>query len=222
MRALSAQKHELEEQLRAILSERESKKHEIISIDSELKKINDIDSQKLNVVRRVDKHTYDAIMWLRQHRSEFKGVIYEPPIMTINVKDKGNAKYLESSISFNDMKMFICTDGADHEKFYRKMREEMNLKVNVAVALAHTPDKYQPSQPIDRYKHYGFHSYLKDMIEAPDAVMSHLCHLNHLHQIPVGNSKVNQFMDEIPAKCREIQRYLSDSQSVSIHNMQFL
>ena len=56
----------------------------VIAIESELKRARDVDAQKLNVVRRVDKHTYDAIMWLRQHKSEFEDMIYEPPLMTVS------------------------------------------------------------------------------------------------------------------------------------------
>lgn len=53
------------------------------AIESELKRARDVDAQKLNLVRRVDKHTYEAIMWLRQHKSEFQDMIYEPPLMTV-------------------------------------------------------------------------------------------------------------------------------------------
>ena len=53
------------------------------AIESELAKLRDVDSQKLNVVRRRDKDTYEAIMWLRQHRDDFEDAIYEPPMMTV-------------------------------------------------------------------------------------------------------------------------------------------
>lgn len=53
------------------------------AIEAELRRVRDVDAQKLNVVRRQDRHTYDAIMWLRAHRNEFTGVIYEPPLMTV-------------------------------------------------------------------------------------------------------------------------------------------
>lgn len=53
-------------------------------MEGELAKLRDVDSQKLNVVRRRDKNTYDAIMWLRAHRDDFEDVIYEPPMMTVS------------------------------------------------------------------------------------------------------------------------------------------
>lgn len=53
------------------------------------------------------------------------------------------------------------------------------------------------------------------MVEGPEPVMVHVCHLAGLHKIPVGNSKVNEYIDEIPAKNSEIRKYMSDTHSVS-------
>ena len=72
--------------------------------------------------------------------------------LQLNVKDSSNAKYVESSISFNEMKTFICMNAADHEKFYSKVREENGLIINAAVTLSSNPNEFQPSAPINRYR----------------------------------------------------------------------
>ncbi|XP_067932428.1 structural maintenance of chromosomes protein 5-like isoform X2 [Watersipora subatra] len=212
---LNTQKYECEDEIRTLSAEKENKRLEIIAIESELKRIRDIDSQKLNMVNKRDRDTYNAIMWLRGNRSKFEGIIYEPPLMTLNVRDRANAKYIENSISFNNMKTFICMKSSDHEKFYRQVREEHGLIINAAVILHENPDRYQPPSPIHRYSHYGFHSYLKDMVEAPDPVLAYLCELSQLHKIPVGDRRVNSYIDEIPQQCSGITRYMSDSHSYS-------
>ena len=70
----------------------------------------------------------------------------------MNVKDRSWAKYIENSISFNDLKSFVCLNPADHEKFYRKVRVELKLVINAAVALGYSLDSYQPPAPIDKYR----------------------------------------------------------------------
>lgn len=77
-------KHGVEEEIRSFTTERDSKRHEILAVEGEVKRLRDIDSQKLNVVRRVDRATYDAIIWLRGHKDEFEDMIYEPPLMTVS------------------------------------------------------------------------------------------------------------------------------------------
>ncbi|KAF6036619.1 SMC5 [Bugula neritina] len=215
IKQLNTDKHELDEDIRALSGEKESKRLEIIALESELKKLRDVDSQKLNLVRKRDKHTYDAIMWLRAHRNDFQDVIYEPPLMTLNVRDSANAKFVENNIGFNDMKTFICLNAADHEKFYKKVREENRLLINAAVTLGYGPDHYQPPADISQYRQFGFHCYLKDLVEAPNAVLAHLCHLSGLHRIPVGGSRVNDFIDEIPNRCPGVSRYVSDTHTYS-------
>ena len=54
-------------------------------------------------------------------------------------------------------------------------------------------------------------------MDAPDPVLAYLCHLSHLHRIPVGDRSVNNFIDEIPQRCPDIRRYLSETHSVSYH-----
>lgn len=50
------------------------------------------------------------------------------------------------------MKTFICINAADHEKFYRKVREESGLIINAAVAMNSNPDQYEASVPISQYR----------------------------------------------------------------------
>ena len=59
---------------------------DFVSTDAqhELRNIQDVGNQRLEQLRRYHKHTYDAVMWLRQNRDKFKATIHEPIILCVS------------------------------------------------------------------------------------------------------------------------------------------
>ncbi|KAK6178810.1 hypothetical protein SNE40_011310 [Patella caerulea] len=164
-----------------------NKRREIADMQTALRRIQDISNHRLELVRRKHKDTYDAVIWLRQNIDQFKGAICEPMMLCVNVKNPGDAKYIETHISFNDMRTFVCEDPEDLEKFMSVVRDRQNLRVNAAKMPVQSVSSFKARYEIDHYRRYGFHHYLKDMFDCPDPVMRYLCCLYRVHCIPVGN-----------------------------------
>lgn len=69
------------------------------------------------------------------------------------MKNSSDAKYLETHISFNDMRAFVCEDPADLELFMTVMRDQQKLKVN-AVRVPREPlSAFRPRYPISELRY---------------------------------------------------------------------
>ncbi|XP_041363245.1 structural maintenance of chromosomes protein 5-like [Gigantopelta aegis] len=167
-----------------------------------LRQIQDISNRRLELLRQRHKHTYEAVTWLRQNKNKFKKNIYEPMLLCLNVKNPDHAKYIESHISFNDIRAFVCEDPDDLELFMSVMRDEQKLKVNIVRSPQQAPDTFNPSKSIEYYRQYGFKYFLRDLIDCPAPIMSFLCAQYHVFEIPVGaklvGGKINQVIKENP------------------------
>ncbi|XP_022244453.1 structural maintenance of chromosomes protein 5-like isoform X3 [Limulus polyphemus] len=165
----------------------EANENRIKGTERHLNKIKDVGCQRLEMLRRKNKSAYDAVIWLRENEQKYKKKIYEPIMLQINVKNPEWAKYVEAQIPFNDMIAFVCEDEEDLESFMKTLRDEQNLKINVVMAPKTSLDSFKPPFSIANFKKFGFHHYLQDLFEAPNAVMRYLCHMHHVHCVPVGN-----------------------------------
>ena len=60
---------------------------------------------RLDRLRTWHKPTYDAVLWLRSNSGRFRGVIHEPMMLVVDVKNGEEAKYVETHIGNNDKKV---------------------------------------------------------------------------------------------------------------------
>ncbi|CAG2171730.1 unnamed protein product, partial [Oppiella nova] len=135
--------------------------------------------------------------WLKENENRFTGRIY-PPIMTqINMNRIEWAKYVESAISKNDLISFICENGDDLKIFTQCLKQELNIRVNVVLAPTQSADSFVPNFEISSFKRYGIFATIKDMFTAPDKVMAFLCKSAALHNIPVGDHKTEQSLENL-------------------------
>lgn len=47
------------------------------------------------------------------------------------------------------------------------------------------------------YRRFGFFTYLREMFDAPDEVMSYLCHQYKVHDVPVGNEQTKAMIKTV-------------------------
>lgn len=47
------------------------------------------------------------------------------------------------------------------------------------------------------FRRFGFFSYLREMFDAPDEVMSYLCYQYGVHDVPVGNEQTKAMMNTV-------------------------
>ncbi|XP_068603911.1 structural maintenance of chromosomes protein 5-like [Brachionichthys hirsutus] len=164
------------------------------------KKLNDMNNMmnaKEEKLRGRHKDTHAALQWLRQNKQLFVGNVYEPMMLVINVKDHRFAKYVENHISFNDLRAFVFQRKDDMERFMAEVRDNRNLKVNAISAPEESCSRRQPSRNIESLSRFGFFNYLREMFDAPEEVMSYLCHQYRVHDVPVGNEKTKSMISTV-------------------------
>uniref|UniRef100_A0A4W6CRY0 Structural maintenance of chromosomes protein 5 n=1 Tax=Lates calcarifer TaxID=8187 RepID=A0A4W6CRY0_LATCA len=143
------------------------------------------------------KDTHTALQWLRKNKEQFHGNVHEPMMLVINVRDPRFARYVEHHISFHDLRAFVFQRKDDMEKFMTEVRDKMNLKVNSISAPEESCSKRPPSRNIESLRRFGFFTYLREMFDAPDEVMSYLCHQYRVHDVPVGNEQTKAMIKTV-------------------------
>lgn len=164
------------------------------------KKLNDMNNMmnaKEEKLRNRHRDTFAAVQWLREHKQLFEGNVHEPMMLVINVRDARFAKYVETHISFSDLRSFVFQRKDDMEKFMTEVRDRMNLRVNSISAPEESCSKKPPSRNIESLKRFGFFSYLREMFDAPEEVMSYLCHQYRVHDVPVGNEQTKSMIKTV-------------------------
>ena len=117
-----------------------------------------------------DPFSLQALNWLRNNRNRFKGEVYEPLIVCGNVTDSANAVYLENIINSGDLTVFFFDQASDKNLFMYETRIVLQEQVWAAQVPARSSASYLPEVPEFKLAGWGFVSYVKDMIEAPDKV----------------------------------------------------
>ncbi|XP_013378683.1 structural maintenance of chromosomes protein 5 [Lingula anatina] len=186
-----------------------------------LNQLQDVSNRRLLVLQQRHRHTYEAVMWLRSNRHEFNGVIHEPMIVTLNMKDPRYAKYVEGHVSFNDMRAFICEDQDDANKFLARVRDEQGLRVNAVTAPRVSLNQFKASHPLQYYSKYGFHSYLKDLFECPDPVMAFLCAMYKVHQIPVGDASTRDRVEVLLREHPDLNTFYTEDHQYNVKRSKY-
>ena len=93
--------------------------------------------------------------------------------------------------------MFMFEDKNDLNLFVKLVRDEQELAVHTALVPNKLQEDFKPPRDIDHLKQFGFTSYLREQIEAPDAILSYLCLYQQIHQLPVGNEQTHKNIKEI-------------------------
>ncbi|XP_040913547.1 structural maintenance of chromosomes protein 5 [Toxotes jaculatrix] len=170
---------------------------EFMSLKKRLSDMNNMMNAKEEKLRGRHRDTHAALQWLRQNRHLFDGNVHEPMMLVINVRDHRFAKYVENHIPFQDLRAFVFQKKDDMEKFMTEVRDRMNLKVNSISAPVESCSQKEPSRNIESLRRFGFYSYLREMFDAPDEVMSYLCHQYKVHDVPVGSDQTKAMIQTV-------------------------
>uniref|UniRef100_A0A182IWM0 Structural maintenance of chromosomes protein 5 n=1 Tax=Anopheles atroparvus TaxID=41427 RepID=A0A182IWM0_ANOAO len=174
-------------------------KPEMMSIQRSIETLENVASTRLKIIQTRFEGTYQAVMWLRDHTHLFRGKIYEPMILELNVPVPEHVPFLENTIGVRDLIAFTCEHTEDMNLFLRKIREEMHIE-GVNAMQSDPADKlnHKAKHPISSMKRFGFHSYLIDMVEGPFPILNGLCKLYGLHNIPIGGPESAKYVTSLP------------------------
>ncbi|XP_048188729.1 structural maintenance of chromosomes protein 5 isoform X2 [Perognathus longimembris pacificus] len=194
--------------------ERETLEKEKQNVDGHIIRFDNLMHQKEDKLRQRFRDTYDAVLWLRNNRDKFKQRVCEPIMLTINMKDNKNAKYIENHIPSNDLRAFVFESQEDMELFLREVRDNKKLRVNAVMAPRVSYADKAPSRSLNELRQYGFFSYLRELFDAPDPVMSYLCCQYHIHEVPVGTERTRERIERVIQETRLRQIYTAEEKYV--------
>ena len=135
------------------------------------------------MLRRRSQETYNDVNWLRSNRDKFRGEVNEPLILCSNMVDLAQANYMENSINMGGPTAFFFRDDGDMNTF-------LDCGGRRCLQSRSPPGRASLMK-------YGFISYLKEMVTAPDSVMAFMCHNYGFHRIPVFKAEVERFNDQL-------------------------
>ncbi|XP_076647779.1 structural maintenance of chromosomes 5 [Halictus rubicundus] len=185
--------------------------------ETELQLLN-IEARRLQILRERSIDTYRAVHWLRENRDKFSGIIHEPMLLNINVKDASYSKYLENIIRSRDLIAFVCENKRDMNLLLHYLRDEQKLQVNAAHSDPKRHVSMEPSVPLASITQYGFTHYLVSLIEAPSTIMKYLVSMYNLNNIPIGTNAVDDSIDYVP---HNIRCYFSRSNIYSVNRSRY-
>lgn len=96
-----------------------------------LRQIEDMKNQRLNLLKLKNRHTYEAVLWLRENQHLFKMKIFEPPFLEVQVKDQRFANEIECFFNRNTMFLFVSQCREDTELFLSELSDKKNLRLNI-------------------------------------------------------------------------------------------
>ena len=180
----------------------------------ELKRLDDVEKMKLNKLRQINQDTYEATLWLRQNRNLFTHEVQEPFIMCANVHDTQYSKYLENIISNRDLTAFFFQSSEDMNRFLTTCREQKGWKRVSAVKMPADNGQFNPPVPEHTLKRFGFVSYVKDLVSAPDSVMAYMCHNFRLHSVPVFKDEADKHYNKLTGEFGFVKIFIGNKINV--------
>ncbi|XP_044744459.1 structural maintenance of chromosomes protein 5 isoform X2 [Coccinella septempunctata] len=200
---VSSQQRILEDKRDNLMSHRVNKQAELRMMENELSHLENVKNQRLQKLYQIDKRVHQAVLWLRNNKHLFKGEVCEPMMLEINVLDIKDAIFLENIISKRDRLAFTCERKDDMNLLVHSLRNQQKLPVNVLHSNSNIDmEKFQPSTPIEQLRKFGFHAYVDHLLTAPRLIMNYLYRSYGIHNIPVGDAKVDQYFEQLPNSIR--------------------
>ena len=148
--------------------------------------LEDQKERKLITLQRENPDAYQGVKWLAANRHLFQAPVHDPIMLSLDVKDKSLARYVETHIGRADLEGFVCENPEDVNILTKQLRENLKLrKINAFHSNPDHPDKFRHPQSRDEMEKYEFIDYISDMYSAPPAVHAYLCNQKKLHEVPV-------------------------------------
>lgn len=165
--------------------------------EQKISNLESIGKQKLNKLANDYQEVYKASQWIKENSNKFKGKIYDPMFLEINVKDQKYAKYVENTIKIRDFIAFSCENLEDADNLGKELRSQ-NLRVNVLHTEPANSLHFQTDLSIDELRAYGFQCFMIDVLDAPFPILNFLCSQYGIHRIPIGNDRTFEVASTVP------------------------
>lgn len=164
----------------------------IQSATAALQRLDDAHEKKMENLRRINPHAYNAYHWLNsnENRKAFRGEVLGPLGLDLGVDEAAERacpelrKMVESCVSRQFLTSFLVTDPQDHETFMRECGDRNNLRINCILIPNLDKLNHACPWPKEELKSVGFDGVLLDVLRAPQPILQALCEVAHIHMIP--------------------------------------
>ncbi|RMZ98894.1 structural maintenance of chromosomes 5 [Brachionus plicatilis] len=195
---------------------------ELEEIQYKIRDMKNVKQEKLNKLLQRSKDVSSAINWLEKNRGNFKGNVYEPMFLNMNIKFQESAKYVESLIPYRDLvQMFLFENSDDMHYFLSEVRDRLNLIVNAGLIPRKSLNSFMPTKPIEEIKKYGFLSYMREVIDAPEPILIYLCLYHNIHQVPLGTEQTQRNLSQYLPAIQEFGRVYTSTHQYSFSRSRY-
>ncbi|KZT37531.1 P-loop containing nucleoside triphosphate hydrolase protein [Sistotremastrum suecicum HHB10207 ss-3] len=162
---------------------------EINRINLELRKLDSVDHQKLEKLRKWDHGCADAVEWLRHNRNQFRMEIFEPPILSVSVPDSRYTDAVESCFGASQFRTFVAQCDEDYRKLNHVINDSSEAlghkgRINVWYK-APEPVTDRPMNPHEMHQ-VGFDGYALEFVQCPEGMKYYLCTELQMHRTAIS------------------------------------
>ncbi|KAK9459299.1 uncharacterized protein V1516DRAFT_505507 [Lipomyces oligophaga] len=191
----------------------------------QINKLSSEDAKKLEHLRRVDSDTYRAVIWLRENKELFKQEIFEPPLLSMSIKDQMTDFAVEGTTKRTALLTFTCLSRDDYLLFTKKVLDELKCNISAAEysrSEHSTLSSWKPDCSTEELQKMGFESWVSDLVTGPDPVLNMLCHQTNLNKVAFNRQGLTaqqvRYIDlaKKPSGGPLISRYISGRNSVYV------
>ena len=190
-------------------------KREVDALEERKKKFSEAEERRLEQLKKYSFETYKGVVWLREHKGQFKDEIIEPPFLNITISDQRFVNEIEVFLSYHALTSFICKNQEDFEKLSRILKDELNLGINIVEAIKNPPSNYYSTEEV---KKIGFDGLAIDFIDACREVKDFLKASCYLNNIPITKKNIN---DKYIFETTSFKRIAMDGKYIEIRRSKY-
>ncbi|KAI8330175.1 P-loop containing nucleoside triphosphate hydrolase protein [Chlamydoabsidia padenii] len=151
---------------------------------------------RLDSLKRYQNDTYKAYMWYRENKTLFRGKVYGPVQLCLNLKDKRYAEQVETALGGKDsshLRTFVFEYADDYKKFMAELVDKQKLRLTAGwpgdidvSAVTRTPCTEENLK-----ERFGLEHFVINLLDGPALVLAYLCQQVYINTYPVSLAKVN-------------------------------
>ncbi|KAF9024415.1 P-loop containing nucleoside triphosphate hydrolase protein [Hymenopellis radicata] len=188
-------KNALDAEIRANSDAAARQSRQVAGKKEDIKKLDDVDVQKLNNLSQWNRDTAETVRWLRQNKDKFQMEVFEPPCLSVSVTNRQYAAAVEAVIGGSHT-TFVTQCKEDYDTFNRIVNDTPAVcGRRIRVTAWHRPKRdgmyTEPPCTREELKELGFDGYVLDYVTYPEGLLWFLqCELR-MHRVAVGDDRID-------------------------------
>jgi chromosome segregation ATPase len=158
----------------------------ITAAESSLNQLRSKAGQQINKLNQASSDTAKAWDWIQKNRQTFTGKVFGPAILECSVKDTRHANLIESVLGQADMVCITVTHKDDFNMLQRELLNTQRLS-DINLRMMDAPlSRWERPYSEAQLRQLGLNTYVLDLLEGPDEVLSMLCDNRNIHMYGVA------------------------------------